>query len=114
MQSSEVRLGEEFDSGCLKGELLRDSRGLHATLEGSYGPSVGEFRNYVEPDEIYGPTVYSHSGVIHATYFVVSSSPDPKPFYNELRQEKPAELSDDGSFAIDLDLPLFVDPEPES
>lgn len=114
LQSSKVRLGKEIDSGHLKGTVLRDSKGLHATLQGSYGPSDGEFRNYVEPDEIFGPTVYSYSGVIHLTYFVVSSNPDPKPFYNMLRQADSVEPGDDGSFVIDLNVSLYVGPEPEA
>jgi hypothetical protein len=114
LQSSEVHLGEQIKSEGLNGKILRDSRGLHATLEGHYGLSTGDFRNYVEPDEIFGPAAYSYSGVIHTTYFVVSSHPEAMAFYNELRQRKPVEPSDDSSFEIDLDLPLFVDPEPEA
>ncbi len=113
LQSSEVHLGEEIGSEGLKGKVLRDSRGLHATLEGHYGLSTGDFRNYVAPEEIFAPAAYSHSGVIHVTYFVVSSDPDPKPFYNEIIEGKTVEPSDNDSFEIDLTLPLFVDPEPE-
>ena len=114
LQSSEVHLGEQINSEGLDGKILRDSRGLHATLRGHYGLSTGDFRNYVKPSEIFGPAVYSYSGVIHTTYFVVSSHPDAIVFYNELRQRKPVEPSDDGSFEIDLNLPLFVDPKPEA
>ena len=115
LNSSEVRLGEEIDSESLKGKVLRDSKGLHATLQGSYALSVGDFRNYVEPDEIFGPAVYNFSGgTIHTTYFVVSSNLDPKPFYDELRRGKPVELPDEDSFAIDFNIPLFADPEPEA
>lgn len=114
LQSSEILLGEDFDSGALKGKILKDSKGYHATLQGHHGLSTGDFRNYIEPDEIFGPSVYSYSGAIHATYFVVSSNPNLKNFYDELMKRRLVKPDDNGSYEIDLNLSLFVDPEPEA
>ena len=114
LESFEIHLGEEINLERLNGKVLRDSGGLHATIEGRYGLSVGNFRNYIEQDEIFGPAMYSYSGGIHATYFVVSANPDPKLLYQEIGQRKPVISDDDDSYTIDLDLPLFVDPEPET
>jgi len=113
LKSLAVDPGEEFDSPGLKGNVLRNSEGYHVTLRAHYGPSVGDFRNYIELDEVFGPSVYSYSGAIHSTYFVISSSLNPEPFYNELMEGKTGESGTNGSYGIDLNLPLLVDPKPE-
>lgn len=114
LQSSEINLGEKIDSERLTGKIIRDSKGLHATLEATHGLSVGSYRNYIKPDEIFAPALYSYSGSIHATYFVVSKNPDLKLLYQELQEQKPTAPAAGNSFTIDLGIPLFVDPEPEA
>lgn len=114
LQSTELHLGEQIESKDLNGRIIRDSRGIHATLRGHYGLSTGGFRNYVEPEKIFGPAAYAYSAVVHTTYFVVSSRPDAMVFYKQLRQRKPVEPNDQSSFEIDLNVPLFVAPEPEA
>lgn len=110
--SDRIRLGERIESEGLEGVVIRDSRGLHATLEGSYGMSVGEFGNYIEEDEVFSPALYSFSGAIHVTYFVVSTHPDPAPFFQRRNEMNLRGEQGEDPYAIDLDLPLFVDPEP--
>lgn len=114
LRSAEIEMGEEIDSDGLTGRVIRDWKGIHATLRGHHGLSTGDFRNYVEPEEIFGPAAYHYSGVIHTTYFVVSANPEVEPFYDRLieRRNTPFVLDSD-SFEIDLNLTLFADPEPE-
>jgi hypothetical protein len=111
LQSIKIRLGERVDSAGLKGLVLKDAKGLHATLEGSYGLSVGDYGNYIQLDTIFSPVRYNYSGAIFVTFFAVSTTADADQFHSEfLEKQKNKPREDD--YSIDLTIPLFVDSEP--
>jgi hypothetical protein len=111
LQTMEIELGEEIATERLSGKILRDSRGLHATLEGSYETSVGYLRNYVELDERFAPAMYSYGFAIHGTYFVLSADPRLDLAAQKKSLELPFTRGEDEDYTIDLNLSLFVDPE---